>query len=244
MERGSDEKAINRPADADPASPPLQESGDADPTSPRLQESDDAAPTSSPVRESDDADAAGRPANEDDGPNAVPKEEKSLPEPRKHVGDLQRFLNAQSRCYAQVEREMRAGRKQTHWIWFIFPQIEIARVGVSSYHILYAIHSLEEAAAYLEDPILGERLRTLSQLVLSHRDLQIGDIMGSTVDAMKFRSSMTLFSLVSPDGSIFHQCLHHFFGGKVCPITMRKMCHVIVEGDNDERETECACSVV
>jgi uncharacterized protein (DUF1810 family) len=208
MERGSDEKASNRPADADPTSSPLQESAnadptpppvregaDADPTPPPVREGADADPTSPPVGEGADADAAGRPANGDDGPNAGPKEEKSLPEPRKHVGDLQRFLNAQSRCYAQVEREMRAGRKRTHWIWFIFPQIEITRGGVSSYHTLYAIHSLEEAAAYLEDPILGERLRTLSQLVLSHRNSQIGDIMGSAVDTMKFRWSMTLFSL-------------------------------------------------
>jgi hypothetical protein len=97
-----------------------------------------------------------------------------------------------------------------------------------------------------EDPVLGDRLRTLVQFVLHHRNPWLEEIMGSHLDAMKFKSSMTLFSLVSPDESIFHQCLNQFFGGRVCPITVPKMGHVIGDGDAKDNETDdsCKCSVV
>jgi uncharacterized protein (DUF1810 family) len=149
-----------------------------------------------------------------------------MPEPI----DLERFLRAQSDCYERVKREMENGHKQSCWIWYIFPQIEISKTGVSPYHIRYAIHSLDEAKAYLEHPILGARLRELSEIVLTHRDIPIDEIMGWSLDAMKFNSSMSLFSLVSEPGSVFHRVLDQFFGGKRCPLTLKKF------GDTRERQ--------
>jgi uncharacterized protein (DUF1810 family) len=137
--------------------------------------------------------------------------------------DLQRFRDAQESCYSEAEREMRAGRKRTHWIWFIFPQILIEGTWVSPNHRRYAIRSLAEAAAYLADPVLGGRLRSITEIVLTHADKPIGDIMGSALDATKFKSSMTLFSLVDPEGSVFDRALGSFFGGKKCQITMDRM---------------------
>jgi uncharacterized protein (DUF1810 family) len=136
---------------------------------------------------------------------------------------LQRFLDAQTNYYERAKREMQMGRKQSCWIWFIFPQILMGKIGISENHRRYAIDSLKEALDYLNHPILGARLVELTELVLTHRDSSsIDEIMGGALDAMKFRSSMTLFSLVSPQGSIFHQCIDHFFEGTSCPITTRK----------------------
>jgi uncharacterized protein (DUF1810 family) len=136
--------------------------------------------------------------------------------------DLRRFIDSQRGCYERVKREMEAGHKQSCWIWFIFPQIEIKKSGVSSHHRTYAIHSLEEAKAYLDHPLLGARLNELSQIVLTHPKVPINTLMGWSLDAMKFKSSMTLFSLVSEPGSVFHQVLDQFFEGKRCPITLKK----------------------
>jgi uncharacterized protein (DUF1810 family) len=137
--------------------------------------------------------------------------------------DLQRFLVAQEGCYSRVKREMQDGHKQSCWIWFIFPQILIKDTGVSDFHKIYAIRSLDEARAYLEHRVLGRRLTELTTLVLGHRDTPINYIMGWSLDAMKFNSSMTLFSLVSDEGSVFHQAIDVFFKGKRCPITLKKM---------------------
>jgi uncharacterized protein (DUF1810 family) len=138
--------------------------------------------------------------------------------------DLQRFLVAQDGCYSRVKREMQDGHKQSCWIWFIFPQILIKDTGVSDFHKIYAIRSLDEARAYLKHRVLGRRLTKLTTLVLRHRDTPINYIMGWSLDAMKFNSSMTLFSLVSEEGSVFHQAIDVFFKGKRCPITVKKMC--------------------
>jgi uncharacterized protein (DUF1810 family) len=137
--------------------------------------------------------------------------------------DLERFLSAQRGCYERVKREMEEGHKQSCWIWYIFPQILIKKSGVSEYHKIYAIRSLAEADAYLKHPVLGARLRELSEIVLTHPKIPINTIMGWSLDAMKFRSSMTLFSLVSPEGSVFHRVIDQFFEGKGCPITLERM---------------------
>lgn len=107
--------------------------------------------------------------------------------------NLQRFIDAQAPVYAAVLRELRTGRKTTHWIWFIFPQA--AGLGHSPMSKRYAIGSLDEARAYLAHPVLGPRLHECVALVRAHEaaDLSLEDILGE-LDAMKFRSSVELFA--------------------------------------------------
>jgi uncharacterized protein (DUF1810 family) len=123
---------------------------------------------------------------------------------------LQRFLDAQAPVYSAVCAELRAGRKRSHWMWFIFPQI--AGLGVSQTARLYAISSLDEAAAYLAHPVLGSRLRECSQLVAAIAGRSIEDIFGHP-DDLKFRSSMTLFARATADNAIFTACLQKYFDG-------------------------------
>ena len=124
-----------------------------------------------------------------------------------------RFLLAQDDfgTYRKALREMKTGRKTSHWIWFIFPQIH--GMGRSAYSIHFAIESAQEAREYLSDDILGVRLREITRAVLGHRDESIQTIMGSRIDAVKFRSSMTLFDAISP-GDVFGEALDAFFDGK------------------------------
>lgn len=110
--------------------------------------------------------------------------------------NLQRFVDAQSLVYGTVLRELRAGRKTTHWIWFIFPQEK--GLGRSAMSERYAISSLDEARVYLAHPILGPRLTECAGLVYSHRDVPLEDILGE-LDAKKFRSSMELFERAGGD---------------------------------------------
>lgn len=105
--------------------------------------------------------------------------------------NLERFVDAQSLVYETVLRELRAGRKTTHWIWFIFPQAK--GLGTSAMSERYAIGSVAEARAYLAHPVLGPRLRECTELVLGHTDIPLADILGE-LDARKFRSSMELFA--------------------------------------------------
>lgn len=128
------------------------------------------------------------------------------------MANLNRFLQAQDDfdTYRQALREMKAGRKTSHWVWFIFPQLKgLGRSYQSNY---YGIESLKEAEDYLADPVLGNRLREITSAVLSHRGDDINVIMGGKTDAMKFRSSMTLFDAVCP-GDVFFEALEEFFGG-------------------------------
>ncbi|MBB3660348.1 uncharacterized protein (DUF1810 family) [Rhizobium sp. BK650] len=125
--------------------------------------------------------------------------------------DLHRFIEAQNGIYEHALAELRAGRKRSHWLWFIFPQI--AGLGTSSMAEKYAIRSAEEASAYLADPILGSRLLRCVEAILSVNDRSAHDIMGSP-DDLKLRSSMTLFAAVSDHGSPFHKAIDHFYGGK------------------------------
>ncbi len=113
---------------------------------------------------------------------------------------LQRFVAAQQPVYATVVAELRAGRKRTHWMWFVFPQLE--GLGHSAMAQRYAISSLDEAVAYLAHPILGPRLRECAAIVAGIADRSIEDIFGHP-DDLKFRSSMTLFASVAPDDPIF-----------------------------------------
>jgi len=120
--------------------------------------------------------------------------------------DLQRFVDAQQAVYARVLSELSSGRKRSHWMWFIFPQI--AGLGVSPMAQRFAITSRAEAEAYLAHGILGPRLLECTGLVLAVKDRTINDILGSP-DDMKFRSSMTLFGAVS-DQPVFGQAIARY----------------------------------
>jgi uncharacterized protein (DUF1810 family) len=125
--------------------------------------------------------------------------------------DLQRFVDAQDRVYARVVSELRAGRKTSHWMWFVFPQV--AGLGSSPMAQRYAITSLDEARAYLAHPVLGTRLVECAQLVLDVRGRDISDILGYP-DDLKFCSSMTLFAALEESPSIFDAALKQYFGGQ------------------------------
>ncbi|MEJ8824269.1 DUF1810 domain-containing protein [Variovorax humicola] len=131
--------------------------------------------------------------------------------------DLQRFVDAQAPVIKTVTEELRAGRKRSHWMWFVFPQLD--GLGHSAMARRYAIASLNEARAYLRHPVLGPRLEAWSALVLQVPDASIHEIFGSP-DDMKFRSSMTLFAQAAPDKGIFTECLRKYFGGVGDPATL------------------------
>jgi uncharacterized protein (DUF1810 family) len=124
---------------------------------------------------------------------------------------LQRFIDTQEGVHARALDELRAGRKTTHWMWFVFPQV--AGLGSSAMAQRYAIGSLEEARAYLAHPVLGPRLVECTEAVLSHSDRTAHDILGSP-DDVKLRSSMTLFALVAGPESVFQRVLDAFFDGE------------------------------
>jgi uncharacterized protein (DUF1810 family) len=124
--------------------------------------------------------------------------------------DLDRFLAEQQHIYDDVLEELRHGRKTSHWIWFIFPQI--AGLGRSAVAQYFAIASLDEARAYLAHPVLGERLRECAGLILAITGRTAEQILGST-DAMKLRSCMTLFHRAAPEEPHFAQVLDRYYGG-------------------------------
>ena len=134
--------------------------------------------------------------------------------------NLQRFVDAQEEDYEQVCSELRAGRKTSHWIWYIFPQIE--GLGRSSISQKYAISSREEAEAYLQHPILGPRLHECTRLVNQVEGRTIHEIFGSP-DDMKFRSCMTLFAHATSDNQIFLDALEKYFGGKPDRLTLERL---------------------
>jgi uncharacterized protein (DUF1810 family) len=121
--------------------------------------------------------------------------------------DLGRFVDAQAQVYPQVVAELRAGRKRSHWMWFIFPQV--AGLGHSATAQKFAIGSRDEAAAYLAHAVLGPRLRQCTDLVLAVENRSIHDILGSP-DDLKFRSSMTLFADVADD-ELFCRAIAKYF---------------------------------
>jgi uncharacterized protein (DUF1810 family) len=130
--------------------------------------------------------------------------------------DLQRFLDAQARVYPQVLAELRCGRKQSHWMWFIFPQL--AGLGHSAMAQRFAIASREEAVAYLDHGVLGSRLKECTALVNNVEGRTIREILGSP-DDLKFHSSMTLFDAVSSHPE-FAEAITKFYGGKRDQMTL------------------------
>jgi uncharacterized protein (DUF1810 family) len=134
--------------------------------------------------------------------------------------DLQRFLDAQESggAYERALAELLAGRKTGHWIWFVFPQI--AGLGQSEMSRRYAIASLGEARAYAAHPVLGERLRECARALLRHRDRAAEEILGG-IDAVKLRSSLTLFAAADPSEGPFARVLDTFYDGEPDSATER-----------------------
>jgi len=131
---------------------------------------------------------------------------------------LDRFVRAQADDYAQALAEVRGGRKRSHWMWYVFPQLD--GLGFSSTARFYAIKSLDEARAYLAHPVLGARLRECAEAALGVEGRSAFDIFGSP-DDMKLRSCATLFVCVSPSGSVFHRLLEKFYDGEPDRKTLR-----------------------
>lgn len=138
------------------------------------------------------------------------------------VYNLQRFLDAQGHVYDTVLDELRAGRKSSHWIWFIFPQI--TGLGHSRMAQKFAIASLDQAKAYLQHPVLGPRLRECTQLVLNV-DGRSAEQIFSSPDNLKFRSCMTLFMTATTDNQIFKDALLKYFEGKPDQLTLDLLAH-------------------
>ena len=131
--------------------------------------------------------------------------------------DLERFVRAQEPVLAQVQCELADGRKRTHWMWFVFPQL--AGLGHSAMARRYAIASLDEARAYLAHPLLGPRLLNCAALVNRIEGRSIHEILGSP-DDLKFHSSMTLFHRAQPDAPVFRDALTKYFDGVPDPLTV------------------------
>ncbi|ACK81646.1 DUF1810 domain-containing protein [Methylorubrum extorquens] len=134
--------------------------------------------------------------------------------------DLNRFVEAQDGLYEDALAELRSGRKQSHWMWFIFPQI--AGLGSSAMARRYAIRSLAEAQAYLAHPLLGERLRTCTRAANAWEGRSAHALFGAP-DDVKFRSSMTLFAKADPDDPDFARALAIFFEGQPDPLTLERL---------------------
>jgi uncharacterized protein (DUF1810 family) len=132
--------------------------------------------------------------------------------------NLNRFVQAQANDFERALAEINNGRKRSHWMWYIFPQID--GLGSSSTTRLYAIKSIAEAEAYLRHPVLGPRLVECSEAVLAVKGRSALEIFGSP-DDMKLRSCATLFACVSPAGSVFHRLLEQYFQGERDAKTLR-----------------------
>jgi uncharacterized protein (DUF1810 family) len=142
------------------------------------------------------------------------------PPPPSDPFDLARFTQAQDGVWPTVQRELQAGRKQTHWMWFVFPQL--AALGRSSTARHYGLLGLEDAMAYLAHPVLGARLREGCQLLLALDGRSATEILGA-VDAMKLRSCLTLFAAAAPEEKVFAQCLERYFSGEPDPLTLEQL---------------------
>jgi len=131
--------------------------------------------------------------------------------------DLDRFVDAQSADYTQALAELRAGAKRSHWMWYVFPQF--AGLGRSAMAQRFAIRSLAEARDYMRHPVLGPRLVESAQVLLDVQGRSAEEILGS-VDALKLRSSATLFARVTSAGSVFHRILDRYYGSAPDPRTL------------------------
>ena len=134
--------------------------------------------------------------------------------------DLKRFVDAQAPVYASVVDELRGGRKRSHWMWFVFPQL--LGLGSSPMAARYGITSLHEARAYLHNELLGPRLRECTQLVNQVQHRSIAQIFGSP-DNLKLRSSMTLFALAADDNRDFVELLDKYYRGRHDPLTLAEL---------------------
>jgi uncharacterized protein (DUF1810 family) len=135
--------------------------------------------------------------------------------------DLDRFTDAQAATWPAALAELKAGRKQSHWMWFIFPQI--AGLGLSPTSVHFAIGSAEEARAYLAHPLLGARLREGVAAMLTHRGRRAEAILGG-IDALKLRSSLTLFEHVADNPALFAEALDSFYDGARDERTLELLC--------------------
>jgi uncharacterized protein (DUF1810 family) len=133
---------------------------------------------------------------------------------------LNRFVTAQRDTYAIAVSEIRAGRKQSHWMWFIFPQIDGLGSSPTARH--YAIRSKEEAEAYLRHPVLGARLVECAEAALSITGRSVREIFGAP-DGLKLRSSATLFAAVAPKGSVFERVLERYFNAQADQRTLDRL---------------------
>ena len=131
---------------------------------------------------------------------------------------LQRFVDAQAPVYKRVCEELRQGSKESHWMWFIFPQI--GGLGRSATAERFAVSSIEEARAYLQHPVLGPRLRECVRLV-NAADGRTAEQIFDYPDYLKFRSSMTLFTRAAPEETIFEEALRKYFEGELDDLTLR-----------------------
>lgn len=134
------------------------------------------------------------------------------------INSLDRFVKAQEKMYPIAMNEIQNGKKMSHWMWYIFPQLR--GLGTSSMAHIYGIPGLEEAKAYLEHPWLSGRLYELCVALLKHKDKSAIEIFGD-IDSMKLKSSMTLFALTSEDYTMFDQVLECFFNGEMDEVTVK-----------------------
>lgn len=139
--------------------------------------------------------------------------------------NLQRFVDAQAPVFEQACKELRAGRKQSHWMWFVFPQLK--GLGHSATAQYFGIASRDEAQAYLQHPLLGQRLFDCTQLVLQIEHQTIGDVF-SCPDDLKFHSSMTLFARAGVDNHAFVEALNKYFAGEPDAATLARLAQQLV----------------
>ena len=136
------------------------------------------------------------------------------------LNSLERFVKAQENTYKIALNEIRSGKKRTHWMWFIFPQLRGLGKSETSYY--YGISGIEEATAYLAHPILSQRLIEITQALLVHKGKSPTSIFGY-IDDLKLQSCMTLFATISEPNLVFHQVLNDFFDGKQDLETLRRI---------------------
>ena len=136
------------------------------------------------------------------------------------LNSLDRFVKAQENTYIAALKEIQSGKKRTHWMWFIFPQLR--GLGESKMSYTYGIIGIEEARAYLAHPVLSQRLTEITQALLAHKGKSPTAIFGY-IDDLKLQSCMTLFASVSEPNSVFHQVLDAFFDGKQDLETLRRI---------------------
>ena len=134
------------------------------------------------------------------------------------INSLDRFLEAQESMYETALKEIKNGKKKTHWMWYIFPQLR--GLGKSNMAYAYGINGIEEARKYLAHPLLSSRLIEITESLLPHKNKDVYDIVGD-IDDIKLHSCMTLFASISEQGSVFHQVLDCFYDGKLDLCTLK-----------------------